>query len=149
MPALFRSSILAAICILVSMPAARAEYPDACRMMYELSRSAMSYKADGMTEAQLRDVLPAKDKADLIPGTPQAEQIRAMHEILDEIFGNEGLDSQAYAVYRAEVCFRKVSKMPVPRSFKEVVPSLRECGKLQKKDLITCAMKAAGSGSSE
>jgi hypothetical protein len=149
MPPSLRITMLATLCMLMSMPAAHAQYPAACRKMYELASSAMANKEAGLTEAQLRDVLPPKDKAKLAPGEPMAEQLIAMHEILDEIFGNEGLDAQAYAVYRAEVCFRRLNKLPVPASFKESVPALRECSMPQRDAVITCAMKVAGSGSSD
>ncbi len=112
-----------------------------CATVYKAAASAVANRAAGHDAAQLRAALPAREA--LTGDDVDTRIARALHEILDEVYGGEPLDQSAYAVYRTEVCVREEARLPVPASFSSVRDRIEACGRLPGEARIDCAVATA------
>ncbi len=118
---------------------------DACDQTYEIAAAAALHRDQGLTEGQLRLPLPPRESAAKDPHGAKGAKLLLMHQIVDELYLQPPVDGQTYATYKAEQCHRQAAGKNDSATFASVAPRLIECGKLDKKAKIVCAMEAAGS----
>jgi hypothetical protein len=126
--------------VLVLLPIQAFASDLACEKVYELAASAAHHKSKGLKESELRAPLPPRTLLADQPDDPKRKQLVQMHEIVDELFAVPQIDSQVYAVFKAEQCVHRTRNEPYP-TFQESAEKLVACG--TGKDKIDCAMKAA------
>lgn len=141
-----RGLALAMLLLLTPVDGAAADSPGpTCARVHSVAASTISNRDKGVSKDAMKSAIPPL--AAITPSTPkpQAELLRSMHEILDEVFGDGPVGDAVYPVYRAEVCYRRMKDLPVPASFAEVRPQLLACAARPGDERIPCAMQAAGS----
>lgn len=121
------------------------EISTTCARVHAVAASAILNRDKGMPKETMKSAIPPLAAITTSTPKPQAELLRSMHEILDEIFGDGAVGETVYPVYRAEVCFRRMKELAVPASFSEVQPRLLACAAKPEAERIPCAMQAAGS----
>lgn len=80
------------------------------------------------------------------PPFTNIEPIQSVHEITDELHDYPMIDKAVYAVYRTEICWRRVGNMkPLYDDFKTNYPKLKACEQVvDPKERTMCAMSVAG-----
>ena len=124
--------------IIVMSPAVMSSGLGSCENVFSAASSAMENKMKGVSKETLIAALPPKIKE------IEAEPLRSMREIAEEVYSYEFTDQLVYSVYKTEYCVRRQSGEPILESFSEAFPLIVACSKIKEKRKVECAMSAAG-----
>ena len=115
--------------------------------LYKISASAIDYKKQGTTKAEMLKPLPPKEYLQKNTHVKDGRVLigLAMHDVINEIYDYEVLPIAVYAPFTSEKCVRRANKLPII-SFSEAHPLLKECSLLKdSKQQLECAFKVAKS----
>jgi len=114
-----------------------------CFSLYKIAASAIDYKAQGKTKAEMLARLPLRSVIEASPGLNGKKLVAlSMHDIISDIYDHETLPMSVYAPYASEKCYRRgTNKTNV--EYAKVRPKLLACSKLAESKHVECAIKSA------
>jgi len=115
-----------------------------CERIGFAAASAVGDRARGATREQLLEVLPSLERSEARSDSSDHRVLKAMHEIVDEVFDYPPLNEAAYMVYKTESCYQAEWNGAAPKPFAEAHDALLACSTLEHRELIACSLRAAG-----
>lgn len=114
-----------------------------CQQLLPYSSSVLASKNAGTPKDIYARRQTPRDVLMTIPDSPEKVMSLRMLDVVEEVYGYDDLDPNAYAAYSVEICNRRVAGAPVPEHFSTAHPILLSCNKLEEGERQACGRAAA------
>jgi hypothetical protein len=114
-----------------------------CQQLMPYSSSVLASKNAGTPKDVYAQRQTPREVLMTIPDSPEKVMSLRMLDVVEEVYGYDDLDPNAYAAYSVEICNRQLAGQPVPEHFRAAHPVLLSCNKLDESERQACGRSAA------